>query len=164
MSAARDIIGAYRAPRRVFARRLAATGTEAQALVILMTACLLVFVSQAPVLQRQAIATGEDLNPLLGGALFAWLFIMPLAAYAISWISHLIARAMGGQGSPLASRLALFWALLVAAPLWMLNGLVLGFLGESAEANIVGAIALGAFVIHWAVNLVTAQSPRELAA
>ncbi|WP_298499645.1 YIP1 family protein [uncultured Maritimibacter sp.] len=164
MSVARDILAAYGAPRRVFRRRLAATGTEGQALVILMTACLLIFVAQAPVLQRQAIETGEELNPLLGGALFAWLFIMPLAAYAFSWISHLIARVLGGQGAPIASRLALFWALLVAAPLWMLNGLTRGFMGEGIEANTVGAIALAAFVIHWGVNLWTAQARTEAVA
>ncbi|MBL6429580.1 MAG: YIP1 family protein [Maritimibacter sp.] len=158
MSVVRDVIRAYRAPRAVFLRRLGDTVREDRALAVLMVACVLVFVAQAPRLQRVSIETGQELNPLLGGAMFAWLFIMPLAAYGIAAISHLIAKVVGGQGTWFAARFALFWALLVASPLWLLWGLVTGFIGPGVEESIVGAIALAAFLIHWIVNLVSAEA------
>ena len=158
MSVVRDVIRAYRAPRAVFLRRLGDTVREDRALAVLMAACILIFAAQAPRLQRLSIETGQELNPLLGGALFAWLFIMPLAAYGISAISHLLAKIVGGKGSWFSALFALFWALLVASPLWLLWGLVTGFIGTGIEEQIVGAIALGAFLIHWIVNLVTAEA------
>lgn len=157
MSVGADILRAYRAPRAVFLRRLGDTVREDRALAVLMVACVLIFAAQAPRLQRLALETGDELNPLLGGALFAWLFIVPLAAYAIAALSHLIARLLGGAGSWFGARFALFWALLVASPLWLLWGLVAGFIGAGPAENAVGALALAAFVIHWAVNLVTAE-------
>ncbi|MGR3362857.1 MAG: YIP1 family protein [Maritimibacter harenae] len=164
MSVARDMMRAYRAPREVFARRLGDTAREDRALAVLMVACILIFVAQAPRLQRVALETGQDLNPLLGGALFGWLFIVPLTAYAIAAISHMIARLMGGQGSWFGARFALFWALLVASPLWLFWGLVSGFVGAGAAETAVGAVALGAFLVHWVVNLLTAERGAGAAA
>ncbi|MAM60547.1 YIP1 family protein [Maritimibacter sp. UBA3975] len=158
MSVVGDVLGAYRAPRSVFARRLGDTVREDRALAVLMVACILIFVAQAPRLQRVSIETGQELNPLLGGALFAWLFIVPLAAYAISGISHLALRLMGGKGSYFRARFALFWAMLVAAPMWLLWGLTVGFVGPGTAETLVGAIALAAFVIHWVLNLIVAES------
>lgn len=157
MSVSRDMVRAYRAPRAVFLRRLGDTVREDRALAVLMSACVLIFMAQAPRLQREAIETGAELNPLLGGALFAWLFIMPLACYAIASLTHLIAKVMGGRGSFFAARFAMFWALLVASPLWLLWGLVSGFLGQGVQETLVGAVALGAFLFHWFVNLYHAE-------
>ena len=95
----------------------------------------------------------------MGGALFAWLFVMPLVAYALGTLTHVIARMLGGQGSAYAARFALFWALLVASPLWLLSGLVAGFIGEGPQLALVGAVALGAFLVHWTLNLWTAERP-----
>lgn len=157
MSVVLDILRAYKAPREVFARRLRATSREGQALAVLMAACILVFVAQAPRLQRLAIETGQDFEPLMGGALFGWLFIMPLAAYALGWITHLLARAVGRGGTGLGGRLALFWALLVASPLWLLWGLTAGFVGQGTTLDLIGILALAAFLIHWGLNFVTSR-------
>lgn len=157
MGVASDILRAYRAPREVFRARLGATPREDRALVILMVACLLIFVGRWPALQREAIETGQDFQLLAGATLFAWLFIMPLAAYAIGTLTHVVARALGGQGSSYAARFALFWALLVASPLWLLWGLVEGFIGPGAQLNLVGAVALAAFVVHWFINVWVAE-------
>ena len=46
----------------------------------------------------------------------------------------------------------------MASPLWLLWGLVTGFIGPGVEESIVGAIALAAFLIHWIVNLVSAEA------
>jgi hypothetical protein len=154
-----DIAEAYRRPAPVFRRRLGAGAREDRALAILMAGCLLVFVAQWPRLQRLAFETGEELPPLIGGALFGWLFVMPLVAYALGAATHLIARLLGGRGTGYAARLALFWALLVASPLWLLWGLVAGFIGDGPQLAVVGAVALGAFLVHWSLNLWTAERP-----
>ncbi|MCB1357195.1 MAG: YIP1 family protein [Maritimibacter sp.] len=159
MSVLSDIVEAYRRPAPVFRRRLGEVPREDRALAVLMAACLMVFVAQWPRLQRVAFETGEDFEPLVGGALFAWLFVMPLVAYALGTVTHLIARALGGHGSPYAARFALFWALLVASPLWLLSGLVAGFIGQGPQLALVGAVALGAFLVHWSLNLWAAERP-----
>ena len=159
MSVLGDIVAAYRTPAGVFRRRLGEVPREDRALAILMAGCLMVFVAQWPRLQRVALETGEDFQPLIGGALFAWLFVMPLVAYALGTLTHLIARALGGHGSAYAARFALFWALLVASPLWLLSGLVAGFIGDGPQLALVGAVALGAFLVHWSLNLWAAERP-----
>ena len=88
-----------------------------------------------------------------------WLFIAPLALYAIAALSHLIARALGGQGSWYSARLALFWSLLAASPLWLLNGLVAGFIGPGLQLGLTSAIALAVFLIFWGLSLIEAEKP-----
>lgn len=158
MSVTGDILRAYRAPRATFRARLGPAPREDRALVILIVACLIVFVAQWPRLQRQAIETGGDFQMLVGGALFGWLFIMPLFAYLVGTLSHLVGRAAGGAGSYYAARLALFWALLVASPLWLLSGLVAGLVGPGLVLDLVGAVALAAFLVHWSLNLWVAEA------
>ncbi len=157
MSVVRDIARAYRFPRAVFRERVRGAEREAQALALLFAACVLIFASQAPGKQRLALETGADFQQEMGGVLFAWLFIVPLAAYAIGWVTHAIARVLGGKGTWFSARVALFWALLVASPLWLLNGLVQGFVGPGLQADIMGAVALMAFLVHWVINLSVAE-------
>lgn len=157
MSVVKDIVGAYRHPRAVFRRRLGDTVREDRALAVLMAACVLIFVAQWPRLVRQSTFSDEvPLEALMGGALLGWVFFVPLAAYAIGALTHLLLRAFRARSTMFSARFALFWALLVAAPIWLLWGLVAGFIGEGLQLDIVGAIALGAFVFHWAMNLITA--------
>ena len=119
-----------------------------------MLACTLVFLAQWPRLTRKAILDGEELNMLLGGALFAWLFIMPLVLYALGTLSHLIARRFGGRdGSAYHARFVLFWALLAASPAWLVRGLVAGYAGPGLLMQLTGAVALGAFLVFWALGL-----------
>lgn len=157
MSIAQDIVATYRGPGRVLARHLALGPREDRALMFLMTGCALMFVAQLPRLARKAHLEGGDLNMDMGGALMGWIFIAPLMFYAIAWISHLVARLLGGQGTFYAARLALFWALLAAAPVFLLLGLVLGFVGTGVQSNLVGVIWLAAFVWFWLAGLVRAE-------
>ncbi|HCQ64772.1 MAG TPA: YIP1 family protein [Rhodobacteraceae bacterium] len=159
MSVVLDIAEAYRRPASVFRRRLGVAPREDRALAILMAACLLVFVSAWPVMQRKAIETGEEFEMLIAGTLFVWLFLMPLLAYTLGTLSHGLARLVGGRGSGYSARFALFWALLVASPLWLLWGLTQGFVGPGVQEKLVGAVALGAFLVHWSLNLWTAERP-----
>ncbi len=131
MSIVMDILGSYRRPRTMFRRRVGGETREDRAIAVLMGgACVIIFVAQWPRLSREAFQQGEDVQMLIGGAtLLAWVFIMPLVLYALGTLSHLIARLLKGRGNAYRARFALFWALLCAAPLWLLNGLVAGFIG-----------------------------------
>ncbi len=157
MSIVQDILRSYRAPRQVFRARLGQERREDRALAVLIAACVIIFVAQWPRLARDSFETGQDLNPLLGGALFGLLFIAPLALYAIGTISHLLARIAGGRGSGYGARFALFWALLAASPLWLFWGLIAGFIGPGLALSGVGLLALGAFVVFWTLNFREAE-------
>ena len=65
----------------------------------------------------------------------------------------LAARALRRRLSPFASRMALFWALVAASPLWLLNGLVAGMIGPGAALGIVGALAAAAFLWFWGAGI-----------
>ncbi len=153
MSVVADMAATWRAPGRVIRRRAGDEAREDRALAVLMLACALVFVAQWPRLMREAMLGGGELNPLLGGALFAWLFIMPMVLYGLGNLSHLAARALGGRASAYQARFALFWALLAASPAWLLWGLVAGFVGPGPAMQASGAVALGAFLVFWLLGL-----------
>ena len=138
MALVTDIVATYRGPGRVIGRLLAAPAHEGRALALLMGACILVFISQWPVLARRAHMEEMDLQMLLGGSLLAWVFIAPLLLYALAYLAYLVTRVLGGRGDAYSVRLALFWALLASAPLILLNGLVAGFIGPGAQLQLVG--------------------------
>ena len=160
MALTQDILATYRGPRAVMRKHLGLGLREDRALMFLAIACVLIFVAQWPRLRREAfLDDAVPFNALLGGALMGWLFIAPLALYAIAALSHLIARALGGQGSWYSARLALFWSLLAASPLWLLNGLVAGFIGPGLQLGLTSAVALAVFLIFWGLSLIEAEKP-----
>lgn len=153
MPVARDIAATYLGPRTVMRRLLSMGVREDRALVILMAGCLIVFVGQWPRLSREAHLTGQELNPLLGASLMAWLFIAPLLFYLIAFLSQIILRVIGRKPGGFATRIALFWAFLASCPLILLHGLVVGFVGPGLEQQIVGAVWLVVFFWFWLSNL-----------
>lgn len=139
-------------------RRLLAAGPrEDRALAILMGACLLVFIAQWPAISRRAHLEELELNALLAGALFGWLFIAPLGLYLLAALSHLVAKLFGGKGGWYGARLALFWSLLASTPLILLNGLVAGFIGKGAALSIIGLAWFGVFLWFWLSSLKVAE-------
>lgn len=150
-----DILASYRRPGRVLARRLSAPRGrgEARALITVILACFLIFIGQWPRLSRVAYLSGQELDVLLGGALLGWIFIAPLVLYGLAALSHLVARAFGGRATWLEARMALFWALLAASPLWLFWGLVAGFVGPGPVLNVTGLVALCAFLAIWIAGL-----------
>ena len=97
MALTQDILATYRGPRAVMRKHLGLGLREDRALMFLAIACVLIFVAQWPRLRREAfLDDAVPFNALLGGALMGWLFIAPLALYAIAALSHPIARALGG--------------------------------------------------------------------
>lgn len=149
-----DIVATYRSPRAVIRRLLAAGPREDRALMYLMLSCGLIFVSQWPRLRREALL--DDTVPFdarIGAALLAWLFVAPLALYGLAALSRLAARLLGGHGSGYGARLALFWSLLAAVPLWLLNGMVAGFIGPGIQMTLTGIVALAVFLVFWGLCL-----------
>ena len=154
MSVVLDIARTYRAPAAVLRHRVSGPPEEARALIVLMLGCGLMFVSRMPGISRQAFLDPSlDRNALMGAALLGWVFIAPLAFYLIAPLPHLVARTLGGRASWYEVRMALFWALLASAPLWLLVGLVEGFIGQGMAHNLVGVAAGLAFFLFWGAGL-----------
>ena len=157
MPVTRDIVATYRGPRRVVRRLLDIGQREDRALVILVVACGVIFIAQWPRLAREAHLTGQELNPMLGGTLLAWVFIAPLILYTLALISHGIARVLGAKGTAYGARVALFWALLATSPIMLLHGLVAGFIGPGPGLQSVGMIWLGFFGWFWIAGWLEAE-------
>lgn len=141
-----------RGPVPVVREHLARGPVEARSLAFLMIGCLLVFVAQWPRQARLAQATGEDFSRLVAYDVLAWLVIWPLVFYALAGVTHLVSRALGGQGTPAGARLAMFWSWLAAAPLGLLTGAVHAFAGPSLATNLAGILWMGVFAGFWAVS------------
>jgi hypothetical protein len=157
-----DIARTYRAPRQIARRQMAGERREERALVYLLGACLVIFMAQWPRLQREAVLNPDapPLDAQIGGALFAWMFLMPLVFYGIAAASHIVARLFGGRGTWYRARVALFWTLLAISPLMVLQGLVAGLVGPGPELGLVGAAVVLAFGAIWGISLAEAEWPR----
>jgi hypothetical protein len=162
MSVAADIARSWVAPRRVIRRHIARGLTEERALGLLMIACLLLFIARAPVLLRAE--AGADLAPVtrMAGGLMGAMILAPLLFYALAALGHLLARALGGRGSWLGARHALFWALLASTPLALLYGAAEAVMGAAA-AQPLGLAVGAAFLGLWALCLAEAESGRAAA-
>ncbi|MEC9311148.1 MAG: YIP1 family protein, partial [Pseudomonadota bacterium] len=57
------------------------------------------------------------------------------------------------KATPYAARMALFWALLASAPVFLLNGLMEGFVGPSLQTSLTSALALVVFLWFWLAGL-----------
>ncbi len=158
MAVSTDIVRSWTQPRKVIRARLDRGISEPQLLALLMGACLLLFVAQTPALSRAAfLDPSVPLEARLAGALMATLFLVPLIAYALAAISHLIARALGGKGQGIYARLALFWALLAISPAMLFQGLLAGFVGPSTGLTIVGLLVGVGFLTMWIMMLLEVE-------
>ncbi|MBU2982321.1 YIP1 family protein [Lentibacter algarum] len=156
MSVVMDILATYKGPAKVM-RKLTSIGQrDDRAIALLLAGCVILFVSQWPPMARQAHVNNEELEPLLGAALFNSMIIMPLVLYALALLVHFGFRVFGSQGKAWGQRLALFWAMLAASPLLLLFGLMRGFLGEGWPKTLIGALWLLAFTCFWFVGSYTA--------
>lgn len=134
--------------------KLAAGRGEARALATLMGACALMLVAQWPRLSRWGADAGGAMEvpgfeARMSGALFALLFIAPLVFYFVAFISHHLLRAMGVAITPLAARMALFWALLATTPLMLVQGALRGVFGTGVLLDALGALVALAFLSLW---------------
>jgi hypothetical protein len=154
-----DILRSWRDPRGVIRARLAEGTREDRALVTVMGAGLLAFVSQMPFHARMAqIDPSVPLEARLGVSLFTSVFVLPLLLYVVAAVSHLVARALGGKGTGFGARMALFWAFLAVTPAMLFHGLIRGFIGPGPAATNVGLLVGIAFLYLWIRMLIEAES------
>ncbi len=153
MAISRDIAATYRGPGAVVRRLLALGPREDRALAFVMGACALMFVARLPALSRQAHLQETELNPLMGGALLGTVFILPLILYVLAAVVHLVLGTVTKRGSGYGSRLALFWALLAAVPMALLNGLTAGFVGPGPALALTGVLWAAVFFWFWISGL-----------
>ncbi|MEL6521965.1 MAG: YIP1 family protein [Pseudomonadota bacterium] len=158
MAVTTEIARSYRAPRTVMRRLLSGGPREDRAIAFVMAACLVIFIAQWPLASR--LAHQDPTVPLqarLSSALLVWVFAMPIFFYGLAALSHLIAKAFGGQGTFFGARIALFWTLLVISPLMLLRGLVAGFIGPSVQLTFTDWVVTLAFFAHWFICLSEAE-------
>lgn len=161
MAVTTDILLTYKGPRQVLARLLSAGPREDRLVALAMGSCVIMFIAQLPRLARIAHMTDQDLNALMGGSLLAIVFVLPLILYSLAFVFHLIARALGGKGHGFQSRVALFWAMMAASPLMLLNGLVAGFIGDGPALSAVGGLWFGAVLWFLGTGLHEAYWRRQ---
>lgn len=150
MTITTDILRAWRHPRAVIREKLRVGVREDRALAVIMAAGALLFVAQWPILSRAAfLDPATPLEARVGGALMACLFVLPLLAYFIAGVSYGIAKLFGGTATAFGARLALFWALLAVTPAMLLQGLLAGFLGQTAAVIGVQLAVLAGFLWIW---------------
>lgn len=132
----RDLRGSMRAQRDADPR-------EAQLLVYAYLACLIGFVTGLPAAREQADAMAEPdaFTAVVATRFFAAVFFAPLALYGLAGLSGLVARLAGAGVTYRDMRLALFWALVVAAPLFVLGGVVTGLTAPSGAGATIRGIA-----------------------
>lgn len=158
MSMVRRVLASWRRPREVMRGLLAGPPREDRALVILVLACVIMFIAQWPGLSRAAhLDASVPLDARLGGALMGTVFLVPLLAYALAAVLHLAARLAGGQGSFYTARMALFWSLLAVAPLTLLQGLLQGFLGAGPAVTLTGLLIGLGFLFQLGNALIVAE-------
>lgn len=162
MSVSRDIVASWRRPRQVLRSMLNHGRREDRAIAFVMIACFLMFVGQWPKLSREAfLDPSVPLQARLAITFFSMMMVMPLMLYVFAGISHLVAKLFRGRGTFYSARLALFWSLLVTAPLFLLNGLVAGFIGQGSASDATGLVTLLGFLVIWLACLIEAERAPE---
>jgi len=168
-SSAPGLVGAialsYRDLRRGMAMFLAQKPRDAQLLVLSLLAAVVGFIAGLPraLVQAQTLGVEDPLTAVLSVRLFAALFMTPLLLFGLGALSHLVALGFRGQGSFWAARAAIVWAVIVALPLLVANGLAGGVamiwpgLASHALASAVSMISSLGFFWIWAQHLAQAE-------
>jgi hypothetical protein len=183
MGVASDIPRAWIHPARVMTERFKQGPDDKVAFVYVAVGSVLGFVAQLPTIVRRAREPAPALEAelisnagegrilsvpenmidakfefFMSGALMAWIFVVPLILYIVALLSHWIARVIGGKGTALRARVALFWSFLVVTPGLLLSGLTTGFIGDGIQAQLVGMITVCAFFWVWLNSLYVAET------
>jgi hypothetical protein len=159
MSVTADIRASYRGPGRVVARLLGQGRREGFALNILLFACIVVFIAQAPYQSREAHFNPDvPLMARMYWSAFLWIFLVPLFLYAFAALVHGLARLAGRNLTGYGIRLSLFWALLASSPVILLLGLIAAFIGPGPGLQLVGMIWLVNVLWFWIAGMRAAES------
>lgn len=161
--------GGYADVRSSLERQLSEGIGEERLLAYVAYVALVGAVAQVPASIRAVQAAGDDtvFAGVVFGSFFATLFFAPLFLYGVAALSHIAARILGGQGSYFSARAGLFWSMVLASPLILLNSLLTTAL-FAASADVAGALApvqgfavFGIWAWIWAACLVPAEGLRR---
>lgn len=160
MSVTLRMLSSWRQPRVTMQGILSVGKREDRALVTLMSAALIMFVGQWPDLARKAYFDPSiPLEGRLLAAMMSMMFMLPLMAYAIAAIVHILMKLFGGKGTFYSARMALFWSMLCVSPFMLLQGLLLGFLGNNTGVNVMGGVIFAGFLYQWINAVIVAERP-----
>lgn len=160
MSLLGNIIRSYRRPQAVITEFMANGAREDRALGFLAGGCVIAFIAQWPRLARQSYIEGQALDMLMGGALYAWIFLAPLLFYILAGLVQFVGYLLGSKRSGAQTRTVIFWAFLATAPLLLIFGVIGGFIGASAMKTFVEVIWLASFIWFVVAGLrVTGHQP-----
>lgn len=146
MSLLGNILKSYRRPRAVIEEFMDDGVREDRALGFLAGGCVITFIAQWPPLARQAYIEGQELDMLMGAALYGWIFLAPLLFYILAGLVQFVGYLLGSKRSGVQTRTVIFWAFLATAPLLLVVGVIEGFLGPSAMKTFVEVIWLASFI------------------
>lgn len=149
----------WRDPRAAMAREVAAGLSEARSLLHLTLACGLFFVASLPnaIREARALDIADPVEGAISAHLFGHLALAPLLAYGAAAFVHLLACGFGARGGFRAARAALFWSLLLVAPLTLMLALA-GVLVEASAPGLLPALdGLGYAVMAFWVWLFAAS-------
>jgi hypothetical protein len=79
--------------------------------------------------------------------------VMPLVLYLLAGLGFLVLRLFRQPISGFGARVALFWAVLAAAPVFLLLGLLTGLNGQGPGTTLVAVIWGAALVVFWVQGL-----------
>jgi hypothetical protein len=162
MSVTTDIKASYRGPGRVVARLMGQGRREGFALNILLFACIVMFVAQAPYQSREAHFDPDvPLMVRMYWSAFLWIFLVPLLLYGFAAMVFGLARLAGRNITGYGIRLSLFWALLASSPVVLFLGLIAAFIGPSAGLQLVGMIWLLNVLWFWIAGMRAAEGIEQ---
>ena len=162
MSVTTDIKASYRGPGRVVARLMGQERREGFALSILLFACIVMFVAQAPYQSREAHFNPDvPLMARMYWSAFLWIFLVPLLLYGFAAMVFGLARLAGRNITGYGIRLSLFWALLASSPVVLFLGLIAAFIGPSAGLQLVGMIWLLNVLWFWIAGMRAAEGIEQ---
>jgi uncharacterized membrane protein len=138
------ILKTYPAPREAFRAEMAREPGEERLLAFAMLAALVTFLGNLPNLLT--MPTDAPRNALIGASLVMTLILGPIMLYCVAGLSHFVAGFFRGKGSYRSARHALFWAVIVAAPI---------LLGYALIRIILDPLPAGSWAILPAIQLFT---------
>jgi hypothetical protein len=126
--------------------------SEGRVLFFAMFAGLFRFAGAAMVLAYGPLAltiSADEFRGRIAAAFIAIFLFLPLVYYAVAATGGALARAMGGTGSWYDSRVALFWAALVASPVILASKLLALLLAGMPEPLVGSVEMLGEVAFAW---------------
>ncbi len=127
-----DIFKACFDLKRSFKNQLSLCTSESKLLAYAFFISIILFLERLPgrVSHYNVDHSGEVLFSYVGIDLFASIYFVPIFVYFLASLAHVIAYPFKGRASFFEARLAFFWAIIVASPILLLNGLLQGFFSD----------------------------------